>query len=67
MSYEHPGVKKDAPPYNDKVTISAQEYQSLKRKADKLAALESYGVDNWEGYGDAMASLPSDDVAEAGK
>lgn len=27
----------------------------------KLNALEAYGVDNWDGYGDAMASLDDED------
>ena len=30
----------------------------------KLDALEAYGVDNWEGYGDAMASLTGDEDDE---
>lgn len=25
-----------------------------QRKLDKLAALEAFGVDNWEGYGEAL-------------
>jgi hypothetical protein len=28
---------------------------------NKLDALEAYGVDNWEGYGEAMQSLYNDE------
>ncbi|MFF9268604.1 hypothetical protein [Streptomyces rochei] len=41
-------------------TLTHAEYQELKRASDELAALEAYGVDNWEGYGDAMQSLEED-------
>ena len=33
-------------------------------RLDRLDALEAYGVDNWEGYGDAMASLDGDEDDE---
>lgn len=33
-------------------------------RLDRLNALEAYGVDNWEGYGDAMASLDGDEDDE---
>lgn len=33
-------------------------------RLNKLNALEAYGVDNWEGYGDAMASLVGDEDDE---
>jgi len=36
------------------ITISVDEYEQLKTDRDKLAALEAVGVDNWEGYDDAM-------------
>ena len=39
---------------NKIITISADEYEQLKTDRDKLAALEAAGVDNWEGYDDAM-------------
>lgn len=39
------------------VIISLAEYEALVRASDKLDALEEYGVDNWHGYGEAMASL----------
>lgn len=33
------------------------EYAELERKAAKLAALEAYGVDSWEGYDEALAGV----------
>lgn len=38
----------------DMVTISKKEYESLLDDADLLRCLQNAGVDNWEGYGDAM-------------
>ena len=32
------------------VTIPKREYESLKEDASFLRKLESYGVDNWDGY-----------------
>jgi putative phage-type endonuclease len=39
------------------VTISRAEYDRLKRDSLKLEALIAAGVDNWEGYDDAMHML----------
>ena len=36
------------------VTISKEEYESLLEDSNKLLALEGAGVDNWEGYDEAM-------------
>ena len=36
------------------ITISKEEYESLLEDSDKLLALEGAGVDNWEGYAEAM-------------
>lgn len=36
--------------------ISQVEYDRLKSAARKLEALEYYGVDNWQGYSEAMQS-----------
>ncbi|MGL4353204.1 MAG: hypothetical protein ACRCTP_04605 [Aeromonas popoffii] len=33
------------------------EYARLTAAEDKLLMLEGYGVDNWEGYDDAMQAL----------
>lgn len=34
---------------------------NVEARLRKLQALEEHGVDNWEGYGDAMRSLREDD------
>lgn len=39
------------------VTISKTEYDELKEKELILRALVNCGVDNWEGYDDAMDYL----------
>lgn len=39
------------------IVISSTEHGKLCEAYDKLEALECYGVDNWEGYGEAMQSL----------
>lgn len=36
------------------ITISKEEYESLLENSKKLEALESAGVDNWQGYDYAM-------------
>ena len=36
------------------IVITKKEYESLLEDADKLACLESCGVDNWCGWDDAM-------------
>jgi len=36
------------------VTIKKSEYDSLKDDSKKLEALEAMGVDNWQGWDDAM-------------
>lgn len=36
------------------VTITAKEYDELKEAYDKLSRLEGAGVDNWEGYAEAL-------------
>ena len=45
----------------EKVTISKAEYDRLCRSEDKLSALEAYGVDNWEGYAEALGSIYGDE------
>ena len=39
------------------ITITTAEYNMLCDHSRKLAALEAAGVDNWEWYDDAMATL----------
>jgi hypothetical protein len=41
----------------DAVILTKEEYNYLVKRDEKLEALESYGVDNWCGYGEAMMSL----------
>lgn len=36
------------------ITITMDEYSKLRAASNKLGALERAGVDNWEGYSDAM-------------
>ena len=45
----------------DVVRISRQEYEHLKDRAYKLDCLEAHGVDNWEGYDDAMDEYESEE------
>ena len=40
-----------------KISITTDEYNMLCEASRKLAALEAAGVDNWEWYDDAMATL----------
>lgn len=37
------------------VTIPKSEYDQLVRDSDWLGCLEAAGVDNWDGYSDAIA------------
>lgn len=39
------------------VTIGKAVYEQLLKDSEMLAALEAAGVDNWEGYGEAVRSL----------
>ena len=39
------------------VAISKKEYESLLEDSEKLSALEAAGVDNWEGYDNAMEMM----------
>ena len=41
--------------------VRQTELEKLYEAYDKLEALECYGVDNWEGYGEAMQSLYGDE------
>jgi len=47
-----------------KVGVEYDEYQKLLEDQDKLRALEAYGVDNWDGYSDAMSSVYNEDEDE---
>ena len=41
----------------EKITITQKEYEDLLEASHKLEALEAAGVDNWDGYDDAMEAL----------
>jgi len=43
------------------ITISKEEYDQLVKDSNFLNALESVGVDNWEGYGEAFSFLENSD------
>jgi hypothetical protein len=45
----------------DVVRVPVAEYRRLKERDEELSALEAYGVDNWDGYGEALRSLDSDE------
>ena len=42
------------------VTIPKRYYDELIERSTELAALESFGADNWDGYEDALQSLEDD-------
>ena len=41
----------------DVVAISKELYEALLDRDQKLCALEAAGVDNWEGYDEALSIL----------
>ena len=41
-------------PVHEMITISKEEYESLVEDSDFLHALRAAGVDNWEGYSEAV-------------
>jgi hypothetical protein len=45
------------PKHVETVTISVDEYKYLLHRSEKLDALEATGVDNWNGYSEAMEML----------
>ena len=36
------------------VVVDTKSFNRMRDAEDKLLLLEGYGVDNWDGYGDAM-------------
>jgi hypothetical protein len=46
---------------NTTVHITAKHYDSLLHDRMILRKLREYGVDNWEGYSDAMSELYGDE------
>ena len=49
---------------DDTVTISRKEYNQLQKAAAMLNALETCGVDNWEGYSEAHEYLRTQEEEE---
>lgn len=45
----------------DTITITLKEYNSLLEDSALLAALEAAGVDNWEGYSDAVNAIDEEE------
>lgn len=43
------------------VEITKEEYDRLLNDSEKLSCLEACGVDNWQGYDDAMEMYHSED------
>lgn len=43
------------------VSITEEEYEELRRDQKWLRYLEAAGIDNWEGYDEAMSALRNDD------
>lgn len=43
------------------VTITKKEYDELVKNSNELNALESCGVDNWDGYDIAMEMIHGDE------
>ncbi len=41
----------------DREYVPKEKYDELKRDAEMYYALQAAGVDNWDGYGDAMEIL----------
>jgi hypothetical protein len=48
----------------DTITITVKEYDELLHAWKKLIALEGGGVDNWEGYYDAMEEMDDEEDDE---
>jgi hypothetical protein len=46
------------------ITITKKEYDELKEAYEEMNMLRSHGVDNWDGYGEAMHELYNDDESE---
>ena len=59
-------------PYNkivstDNITlvyVPEKDLEALKSASAELDALHAWGVDNWEGYGDALSDLEENGQAE---
>lgn len=47
---------------DENILISQKKYDELLKRSRKLNCLESFGVDNWEGYDIAMQEFYGEDV-----
>jgi hypothetical protein len=52
----------DFPSPDESVTISAEEYGTLKADSEFLWALLAAGVDAWPGFGNVLANLEKKNV-----
>jgi hypothetical protein len=43
------------------VTTSKEEYDRLQERSEFLSCLEACGVDNWSGWGEAIAMMEEDE------
>jgi len=43
------------------ITLSVKLWEEYRKAYFELQALEAHGVDNWEGYGEAMATIYDED------
>jgi len=43
------------------ITITKKEYERLQWDSRALQSLEKYGVDNWDGYSEALRELWDED------
>jgi hypothetical protein len=46
------------------ITITKKEYKQFLKDSNFLGCLESFGVDNWEGYGEAQELYEQDKDGE---
>ncbi len=51
----------------DTVTIELDEYEELLDDARLLECLQAAGVDNWEGYAEAMRAYCGEELDEDGQ
>jgi len=48
----------------DLITISVKKYKRLIRDSEMLQCLENAGVDNWDGWGEALSMMDKDEDDE---
>ena len=54
---ENRELREELDKYDDRVCISQEKYVSFLDAQEFLNALREFGVDNWNGYSDAIQSL----------